>query len=96
MEILCPGLESLNEAAARIFEYGKKNKVWLLKGEMGAGKTTFMHVLAAQLGIDDRVNSPSYTLINEYRGRDSQALFHFDFFRVKSAKKQWKPDSLII
>ncbi len=84
MEILCSGLDELENVVARIFEFGKENKIWLLKGDIGAGKTTFMHVLAGQLGVVDMVNSPSYSIINEYRTRDEETFYHFDLFRIKS------------
>ncbi len=84
MEILCSGLSELENVVARIFEYGKNNNIWLLKGEIGAGKTTFMHVLAGQLGVVDTVNSPSYAIINEYLTKEGKTFYHFDLFRIKS------------
>lgn len=85
MDIFCSGLSELDKTVATVFEYGKKNKVWLLKGEIGAGKTTFVHSLARQLGVTDTVNSPSYAIINEYRTVDDREFYHFDFFRIKSS-----------
>ncbi|HEX9015527.1 MAG TPA: tRNA (adenosine(37)-N6)-threonylcarbamoyltransferase complex ATPase subunit type 1 TsaE [Chloroflexota bacterium] len=53
----------------------------LLEGAFGAGKTTFVQGLAAGLGAGGRVTSPSFTLVNEYRGRIP--LFHVDLFRLE-------------
>ncbi|HNX74978.1 MAG TPA: tRNA (adenosine(37)-N6)-threonylcarbamoyltransferase complex ATPase subunit type 1 TsaE [Candidatus Rifleibacterium sp.] len=53
----------------------------LLHGELGAGKTLFARGFAAGLGIDDHVSSPSYTLMNEYRGA-GQSMFHLDLYRI--------------
>lgn len=54
--------------------------VILLHGPFGAGKTTLVQGLAAGIGADGRVTSPSFTLINEYRGR--LPLYHIDLFRL--------------
>ncbi len=60
----------------------KSGDVISLTGPLGAGKTSFIKGLAAGLGIDpDEVNSPSYTIVNEYHGE--QDLFHFDLYRLE-------------
>ena len=51
-----------------------------LKGEMGAGKTFFTHALAAGMGITDPVSSPTFALVNEYRG--PLPLVHIDAYRL--------------
>ena len=87
MEILCSGLDELKKVVAEVFEAGRQNHVWLLKGEIGAGKTTFMHELAKYLGVNDAVSSPSYAIINEYETREGEPMYHFDYFRIKSAEE---------
>jgi tRNA threonylcarbamoyladenosine biosynthesis protein TsaE len=58
----------------------------LLYGDLGAGKTTFTRGLAAGFGIEtiDDVSSPTFTLINQYRGRIK--IFHIDLYRVESGQ----------
>lgn len=61
--------------------------VVLLSGELGAGKTTFVRGLALGLGLDpDAVSSPTFTLIQEYRGRPS--LYHVDLYRLGGAEAE--------
>ena len=56
-------------------------EVFLLKGDLGAGKTVFAKGLAAGLGIaPSEVTSPSFTLVNEYAGR--LRLYHIDLYRL--------------
>lgn len=51
------------------------------KGGLGAGKTTFTRGLAIGMGLPDEVSSPTFALVNEYRGK-ALALYHFDMYRI--------------
>lgn len=53
------------------------------RGGLGAGKTTFTRGLALGLGMKDVVSSPTFALVNEYRG-DKITLYHFDMYRISS------------
>jgi len=57
--------------------------VLALHGELGAGKTCFVQGLAAALGVTQPVNSPTFTLIHEYRG--AQPVYHVDLYRLRGA-----------
>lgn len=72
--------ESLGEEFAKSLKPGT---VVALRGEMGAGKTVFVRGVAKGLGIDARVTSPTYTIVNEYN--TTPPMFHFDLYRLGSA-----------
>ena len=59
-------------------------RVVTFEGEMGAGKTTLISALAAAMGIEDDVSSPTFSLVNEYQAASGQPVYHFDFYRINS------------
>ena len=54
---------------------------------MGSGKTTLINAICRQLGVRNRVTSPSFALVNEYHTRSGEVIFHFDFYRIKSIEE---------
>lgn len=67
------------------------NELVCLSGELGTGKTTLVQGLAQGWGSLDRVSSPSFVLVNEYRRPDGSCLYHFDAYRLSSA---WEAEEL--
>ena len=54
-------------------------------GDLGAGKTAFVRGMAKGMGLDCRVSSPTFTIVNEYLGE--RELIHFDMYRLGSAEE---------
>ena len=75
--------EDTFRVAADLARELRPGDVLALHGELGSGKTTLVQGLARALGIERPVNSPTFTLINEYRG--SCPLFHIDLYRVRGS-----------
>jgi tRNA threonylcarbamoyladenosine biosynthesis protein TsaE len=67
--------------AKELDDGGQKRAFIALRGEMGVGKTAFTRGFAKYFGITT-VKSPTYTIVNEYRGKAS--IFHFDMYRIES------------
>lgn len=83
-ETLCDSTEGLSFVAKNLLMAAGSCKVWLLKGEMGSGKTTLIKELCLQLGVTDTVSSPTFTILNEYHSNEAGPVYHFDFYRLKS------------
>ncbi len=75
----------MRELGAKIGALLRGGEVFELVGDVGAGKTTFVKGLAVGLGIDDDVQSPSFTINRRYQGRDGLMLNHYDFYRLGDA-----------
>ncbi len=72
------------DTAAQKMLAANSEKVILFKGEMGAGKTTFIKALCRALGIYDVTSSPTFSLVNEYLSDTGQTVYHFDVYRLKN------------
>ena len=77
-------LKNINAAAKALLDAAPDNKVFALHGEMGAGKTTFIHALCEAMGVKDIVTSPTFSIINEYNASDGGIVYHMDLYRLKS------------
>ncbi len=77
--------DETGEVAARFASGLPDGAVVLLTGDLGAGKTAFVRGMAAGLGLDPAdISSPTFTLIQEYRGR--RLLTHVDLYRLEAAE----------
>ena len=79
-------LSELPRVAEAVIEALDGRSVVLLRGGMGAGKTTLVSRIAAKLGAEDTVTSPTFALVNEYEGRDG-TIYHFDFYRINRVEE---------
>jgi ATPase, YjeE family len=85
MRVEIPSLEHLSEAASLFAEHIGDRTLFAFYGNMGAGKTTFIKSLCEVLGVvDDVVNSPTFSIVNEYETNAGSRIYHFDFYRLKN------------
>ncbi|MDR0437957.1 MAG: tRNA (adenosine(37)-N6)-threonylcarbamoyltransferase complex ATPase subunit type 1 TsaE [Bacteroidales bacterium] len=80
-------LEQLPSVAKELLTAFPQARVFAFYAEMGAGKTTFIKALCEELSALDVVNSPTFAIINEYRTKHHQPIFHFDFYRLKNLRE---------
>ncbi len=85
-KITIPDLQSLPQAAKDFVAEMGDETVYAFYGEMGAGKTTFIAELCRALGVEeDAANSPSFSIINEYRSSETaELIYHFDLYRLEN------------
>ena len=80
-------LQELDSAAAQFLEMAAENVVIAFSGEMGAGKTTFIQALCRRLGVRVEINSPTFSLVNEYFTPEGNSIFHFDLYRIETQEE---------
>jgi tRNA threonylcarbamoyladenosine biosynthesis protein TsaE len=77
----------LDSAARQLLKYAGNKRILAFYGAMGSGKTTIIKVICELLGAQDIVSSPTFTLVNEYRTSDGEAIYHIDFYRIKKQEE---------
>ena len=86
-EIVVIDEAELNNLAKELIQFAKGNTLWAFYGEMGAGKTTFIRYICKNLGINENVSSPTFSIVNEYNDLKGNKVFHFDFYRIKNEQE---------
>lgn len=76
-------LDKILDTAVNLLAQAEKYKVFAFHGDMGAGKTTFIHALCEAMHIADVVSSPTFSIINQYKTKDGQTVYHMDLYRIK-------------
>jgi tRNA threonylcarbamoyladenosine biosynthesis protein TsaE len=82
-------LSELPSAAPIFLENMKEHRVIAFYGSMGAGKTTFIKALCEYMGAPEIVNSPTFSLINEYNSPVYGKIYHFDFYRINKTEEAY-------
>lgn len=87
IQLKIDSLSELDNVAEQIISSLDGRNVVLFRGGMGAGKTTLISCIVAQLGAEDTVTSPTFALVNEYEGADKMLIYHFDFYRIDKVEE---------
>ena len=86
MEFITHSPEETRALGGRLADALGGGAVVAFTGDLGAGKTAFVSGMAQALGVEERVTSPTFTIVNEYEG-GRLPLFHFDMYRLHSAEE---------
>ena len=82
-------LEQLPQVASDLLEEYPEERFFAFFGKMGVGKTTLIKEMCTQLGVTETVCSPTFAIINEYTSGEGEPVYHFDFYRLKSADEAY-------
>lgn len=82
--ILTSSLGGLPGVANELLSHAGDQRIWLLEGPMGSGKTTLIKALCRALQTVHVVNSPTFSIINEYATIEEKPIYHFDCYRLGS------------
>jgi tRNA threonylcarbamoyladenosine biosynthesis protein TsaE len=80
-------LEEIDAAAQELLSIAKGRKIFAIQGQMGAGKTTFIHALCEVMGVVDNISSPTFSIINQYATGASEIIYHMDLYRLKDEEE---------
>jgi tRNA threonylcarbamoyladenosine biosynthesis protein TsaE len=90
MEIKIQSLDTIHDSAKQFIAAMGESTIFAFYGKMGAGKTTFIKAVCEELGVKDVINSPTFSIINEYRSETSgELIYHFDFYRIKKEEEAY-------
>jgi hydrolase, P-loop family len=88
MQIKIDSLDNIRAAAREFVKNMGEGNVYAFYGKMGAGKTTFIKAVCEELGVDDVITSPTFSIVNEYRSETTgELIYHFDFYRIKKLEE---------
>ena len=86
-ELEIQSLDTIHKTAQEFIELIGDNTVFAFNGKMGAGKTTFIKAVCEMLGVKETVNSPTFSIVNEYEGTNGRIIFHFDCYRINKVQE---------
>jgi len=87
MRFIIDSENGLGFAARELLAFHPGMRVFAFYGQMGAGKTTYIKSICRELGVTDIVQSPTFSIINEYKTDFGESVFHFDFYRIKKLEE---------
>ena len=79
--------ENQIKTAVNFILENKKFSIIRIDGEIGSGKTTLIKSLCKSLGVNENVNSPTFSMVNEYLINRKKKIFHFDFYRIANPEE---------
>lgn len=81
--------DELPQVARAVVEALGRRTIVVFRGEMGAGKTTLIREIVAELGAADTVTSPTFAIVNQYKAKGNRPICHFDFYRINDIREAY-------
>jgi len=87
-EIRIKEIEQLNKIVRVVLDDYRDYRLFAFFGELGTGKTTAIQAICKELNMQDVVNSPTFSIVNEYWSKDNRSVvYHFDFYRIEKLEE---------
>ena len=86
-ELEIQSLGTIHKTAQEFIELIGENTIFAFNGKMGAGKTTFIKAICEVMGVKETVNSPTFSIVNEYESANGRIIFHFDCYRINKVQE---------
>jgi len=80
-------LHTIGESAKKFIEQIGDKTIFAFNGKMGAGKTTFIKSICETMGVKETVNSPTFSIVNEYEAANGRIIYHFDCYRINKIQE---------
>ncbi len=75
--------QEVDDAAKKVTSVFSNDKIFAFNAEMGAGKTTLIQAICRQIGVTEKMSSPTYPIINQYKTVNDTCIYHIDLYRLK-------------
>ena len=79
----------LDAVSKSLIELSDITNIIVFRGELGAGKTTLIKNICNFLNVKDEVNSPTFSIVNEYLAENNVKVYHFDFYRIEEEEEAY-------
>ena len=80
-------LKTIHQTAQKFIDQIGDRTIFAFNGKMGAGKTTFIKSICETMGVKETVNSPTFSIVNEYEAADGRIIYHFDCYRINKIQE---------
>jgi len=80
-------LDDIDDIANKFISVLNNLNIVAVNGNMGAGKTTFIHAICRQMGVTGKMSSPTYSIIQQYKTENNLIINHIDVYRLKDTNE---------
>jgi len=89
MEVVITKKRDIPAVIRKLLKEYSNSRIFTFNGPMGAGKTTIIKEICKLLGATDITSSPTFTIVNEYRRKGADPLFHIDLYRIRKTEEAY-------
>ena len=87
MRLEIESLKTIAQTSQKFIDQIGDRTVFAFNGKMGAGKTTFIKAICEEMGVKETINSPTFSIVNEYEAADKRIIYHFDCYRLNKIQE---------